>query len=114
MNMPGEDSVDLSARATSNDKKLINGTVKVYCTLGDAAGEFTLKVTGTGLTSLNYDGSDNVFTAYAVQSRDNVESGISKIEFDFAAAGILYDTNDITDTVSLTGVAPGWTCPGFL
>ena len=89
-NATGARSVTLDADATSNDQKLINGTAKVYCTLG-GAGEQTLMVAG-----LSED-----FMAYAVQSRNDVESDVNGINFSPANAEILYDAADQTATVAL-------------
>ena len=90
----GVDSVILMEAATSNDEKLINGTVKVYCTLGEA-GDQTLTVGGL---------SEN-FMAYAVQSRTDVETSVATIAFTSPAASTLYDTDDTKETVDLTGAA---------
>ena len=86
----GAATVTLSADAESDDLKLINGTAKVYCTLGDA-GTHTFTVSTNVIT----------FTAYAVQSRNDVESDVTEIAFSPAGADILYDTADQTATVAL-------------
>ena len=94
----GTNTVTLEADAESNNLKLINGTVKVYCTLG-TAGTHTFTVSGT---TLNYDDDDNMFTAYAVQSRTDVETTIIGIAFSPADAEIRYDTADQTASIALT------------
>ena len=92
--------VTLDAGATSNDQKLINGTVKVYCTLG-TANTYRFTVSGASGTTLNYDDDDNIFTAYAVQERTDVVDDVTSIAFTDANADILYDTVDQTEEVTL-------------
>ena len=104
-NPAGAASVTLSAASETNNLKLIAGSVKVYCALGDA-GVYTLTVDDTSTDNDEDDEADDItFKAYAVQSRVDVEQSVNAVAFDPANAAILYDTGDEIVTVNLTGSA---------
>ena len=103
-----EDAAEDEGATSVSSLDLKSGSVKVYCTLGDDVGDYTITVSDAGSNNDEDDAADEItFTVYAVQDRNDIRAigAIATITINPASDIIYSSVREPIIDVGVTGDA---------